>query len=183
MATLWQRNWACSPQKQSGLQQISQSVPPPEKPSPHTARKKIKTQKLKKRTENTHQTKSKKEETTPRRTRKRKKTEEQERRRRQKNKKEEADRRTRKKNKKPRKKHKKEAQNNIQHKTKPNHEKQHVQASKVKITKQFHYLSIIPAAVFQTKNIYLAERKTPTYTSTARKVQYTRSFSNSLLRC
>jgi hypothetical protein len=30
------------------LQQISQSVPPPEKPSPHTARKKIKTQKLKK---------------------------------------------------------------------------------------------------------------------------------------
>jgi DNA mismatch repair ATPase MutL len=165
------------------LQQISQSVPPPEKPSPHTARKKIKTQKLKKRTENTHQTKSKKEETTPRRTRKRKKTEEQERRRRQKNKKEEADRRTRKKNKKPRKKHKKEAQNNIQHKTKPNHEKQHVQASKVKITKQFHYLSIIPAAVFQTKNIYLAERKTPTYTSTARKVQYTRSFSNSLPRC
>jgi hypothetical protein len=41
------------------LQQISQSVPPPEKPSPHTARKKIKTQKLKKKlkkeTENTHQ--------------------------------------------------------------------------------------------------------------------------------
>jgi hypothetical protein len=41
------------------LQQISQSVPPPEKPSPHTARKKIKTQKLKrklkKETENTHQ--------------------------------------------------------------------------------------------------------------------------------
>jgi hypothetical protein len=30
------------------LQQISQSVPPPEKPSPYTARKKIKTQKLKK---------------------------------------------------------------------------------------------------------------------------------------
>jgi hypothetical protein len=30
------------------LQQISQSVPPPEKPSPHTARKKIKTQKPKK---------------------------------------------------------------------------------------------------------------------------------------
>jgi hypothetical protein len=29
------------------LQQISQSVPPPEKPSPYTARKKIKTQKLK----------------------------------------------------------------------------------------------------------------------------------------
>jgi hypothetical protein len=71
------------------LQQISQSVPPPEKPSPHTARKKIKTQKLKKRTENTHQTKSKKEETTPRRTRKRKKTEEQERRRRKKKKTEE----------------------------------------------------------------------------------------------
>jgi len=62
------------------LQQISQSVPPPEKPSPHTARKKIKTQKLKKRTENTHQTKSKKEKTTPRRTRKRKKKEEQEKR-------------------------------------------------------------------------------------------------------
>jgi hypothetical protein len=41
------------------LQQISQSVPPPEKPSPHTARKKIKKQKLKKKldkgTENTHQ--------------------------------------------------------------------------------------------------------------------------------
>jgi hypothetical protein len=37
------------------LQQIRQSVPPPEKPSPHTARKKIKTQKLKKETENTHQ--------------------------------------------------------------------------------------------------------------------------------
>jgi hypothetical protein len=30
------------------LQQISQSVPPPEKPSPHTATNKIKTQKLKK---------------------------------------------------------------------------------------------------------------------------------------
>ena len=30
------------------------------------------------------------------------------------------------------KKHKKEAQNNIQHETKPNHEKQHVQASKKK---------------------------------------------------
>ena len=59
MATFWQGNWARSPQKQSGLQQISQSVPPPEKPSPHTARKKIKTQKLtkklKKGTENTHQ--------------------------------------------------------------------------------------------------------------------------------
>jgi hypothetical protein len=41
------------------LQQISQSIPPPEKPSPHTARKKIKKQKLKKKfekgTENTHQ--------------------------------------------------------------------------------------------------------------------------------
>jgi len=41
------------------LQQISQSVPPPGKPSPHTAGKKIKTQKLKKKlkeeTENTHQ--------------------------------------------------------------------------------------------------------------------------------
>jgi hypothetical protein len=33
------------------LQQISQSVPPPEKPSPHTARKKIKKQKLKKKFE------------------------------------------------------------------------------------------------------------------------------------
>ena len=59
MATFWQGNWARSPQQQSGLQQISQSVPPPEKPSPHTARKKIKTQKLKKKlkkgTENTHQ--------------------------------------------------------------------------------------------------------------------------------
>jgi hypothetical protein len=50
--------------------------------------------------------------TTPRRTRKKKKTEEQERRSKQ-----EA---------------KKEAQNNIQHETKPNHEKQHVQASKEK---------------------------------------------------
>jgi hypothetical protein len=42
------------------LQQISQSVPPPEKPSPHTSKKKIKTQKpkkkLKKGTENTHKT-------------------------------------------------------------------------------------------------------------------------------
>ncbi len=59
MAPFWQGNWARSPQQQSGLQQISQSVPPPEKPSPHTARKKIKTQKLKKKfkkgTENTHQ--------------------------------------------------------------------------------------------------------------------------------
>ena len=105
-------------------------------------------------------------------------------RRRQKNKKEEADRRTRKKNKKPRKKHKKEAQNNIQHKTKPNHEKQHVQASKVKITKQFLYLSIIPAAVFQTKNIFSGKENAHLYTSsTARKVQYTRSFSNFLSRC
>jgi hypothetical protein len=64
------------------LQQISQSVPPPEKPSPHTARKKIKTQKLtkklKKGTENTHQTKYKKKEE-DRRTRKKKQTEEQER--------------------------------------------------------------------------------------------------------
>jgi hypothetical protein len=33
------------------LQQISQSVPPPEKPSPHTARKKIKEKKLKKKLE------------------------------------------------------------------------------------------------------------------------------------
>jgi hypothetical protein len=39
MATFWQGNWARSPQQQSGLQQISQSVPPPEKPSPHTAKK------------------------------------------------------------------------------------------------------------------------------------------------
>ncbi len=42
MATFWQGNWARSPQQQSGLQQISQSVPPPEKPSPHTARQKNK---------------------------------------------------------------------------------------------------------------------------------------------
>ncbi len=139
------------------MQQISQSIPPPEKPSPHTARKKIKTQKLKKETENTHQSPDKKEED--------KKTEEQEeRKRRQTNKKEEeVDRRTRKKNKKPGKKHKKEAQNNIQHKTKPNHEKQHVQASKEKITKQFLYLSIIPKSSVPEEKIYPAERKTPTY--------------------
>ena len=55
MATFWQGNWARSPKKQSGLQQISQSVPLPEKPSPQAARKKIKTQKLKKETEITHQ--------------------------------------------------------------------------------------------------------------------------------
>ena len=103
------------------MQQISQSVPPPEEPSPYTASKKIKTQKLTK--------KAKKEQKTPTRSRNihvktlqklvtlalllnnkspprqnpRKKKQplaEQERRRRQKNKKEEADRRTRKKNKK-----------------------------------------------------------------------------------
>jgi type IV secretory pathway VirB10-like protein len=66
--------------------------------------------------------------TTPRRTRKKKKKEEQERRR-------------RKKNKKPRKKHKKEAQNNIQHETKPNHEKNNTYRLK--------------------KEKYTAERETP----------------------
>ena len=51
MATFWQGKLnPQSSKQQSGLQQISQSVPPPEKPSPHTA-KKIKKQKLKKKLE------------------------------------------------------------------------------------------------------------------------------------
>ncbi len=39
MATFWQGNWARSPQQQSGLQQISQSVPPPEKTKPSHSKK------------------------------------------------------------------------------------------------------------------------------------------------
>jgi hypothetical protein len=90
------------------LQQISQSVPPPEKSSPHTARKKIKTQKLKKKfkkgTENTHQVTeySCKDKIQERRNNpSQNKKEEQERRTRNKTKKEETTpRRTRRKNKK-----------------------------------------------------------------------------------
>ena len=67
MATFWQGNWARSPQQQSGLQQISQSVPPPEKPSPHTTRKKKKPEEQ----EKWRRQKNKKEEV-DRRTRKKK---------------------------------------------------------------------------------------------------------------
>ena len=193
MATFWQGNWARSPQQQSGLQQISQPVPPPEKPSPHTARKKIKTQKLKKKlkkeTEKTHQTKSKKEETTPRRTRKKKhrrtrkkktKTEDQKRRRsRKKNKKEETT---------PRRTRKKKKTEEQERRNKPSQHKIETkilngERNKNRSSLSFLYPLIIPAAVFQTKNIFSGKENAHLYTSsTARKVQYTRSFSNFLSR-
>ena len=69
------------------------------------------------------------------------------------------ERSTRKKNKKPRKKHKKEAQNNIQHEIKPNHEKQHVQASKRKnIQRKGKFplpASPHPVSSFQVRSIVL----------------------------